>query len=136
MRASRAKGRDRGAAAIEMALVLPLLLLVLGGIIDFGRLFGAQMTITQASREGARIKALGLSDSDMNTRVGAAANGMAVSATTVTACPNQPALTDAAVVRVSHVFDFIVLDSVINLFGGGWASGITLTSTGSMRCTG
>ena len=51
MRAIGGKARDRGASAVEMALVLPLLLLLLGGIIDFGRLFSASSQLNQAARE-------------------------------------------------------------------------------------
>ena len=51
---------EQGAAAVEMALVLPLLLLLLFGIIDFGRVLNAQITLTEAAREGARAAALHL----------------------------------------------------------------------------
>ena len=50
---------ERGAAAVEMALVLPMLLFVVFGIIDFGRLLNAQITLTEAAREGARAAAMG-----------------------------------------------------------------------------
>ena len=40
-------------------MVLPLLLLIVFGIIDFGRLLNAQITLTQAAREGARLAAVG-----------------------------------------------------------------------------
>lgn len=46
--------RCEGASAVEFALVLPLLLLILGGTIDFGWLFYWQHTVTNASRLGAR----------------------------------------------------------------------------------
>jgi Flp pilus assembly protein TadG len=46
---------DRGAAAVEFALVLPLLLLILFGIIEFGRAWSVKQTLTDAAREGARI---------------------------------------------------------------------------------
>ena len=46
--------RERAAAAVEMALVLPILLLLLGGIVDYGRFFFVQIQLTNASREGAR----------------------------------------------------------------------------------
>ena len=45
---------QRGASAVEFALVLPLLLLVLFGIIEFSVLFYNKAVITNASREGAR----------------------------------------------------------------------------------
>ncbi|MBR8346349.1 TadE/TadG family type IV pilus assembly protein [Burkholderia ambifaria] len=45
---------QRGVAVVEFALVLPLLLLILFGIIEFGLLMFDQAVITNASREGAR----------------------------------------------------------------------------------
>lgn len=49
---------DRGAAAVETALVLPLLLIVVFAMIDFGRMLNAQIKVTEAAREGARALAL------------------------------------------------------------------------------
>lgn len=45
---------DHGVAAVEFVLVLPLLLLLLFGIISFGWIFSAQLTLNNAVREGAR----------------------------------------------------------------------------------
>jgi Flp pilus assembly protein TadG len=53
-RPSRAPGRARGQSLVEFALVLMPLLLILLGIIQFGFIFNAQVTITNAAREGAR----------------------------------------------------------------------------------
>ena len=53
---------ERGAAAVEFALVLPLLLLLLGGIIDFGFALNTQISLTHAAREGVRVEALGTGD--------------------------------------------------------------------------
>ncbi|MHB0960815.1 MAG: TadE/TadG family type IV pilus assembly protein [Pirellulaceae bacterium] len=44
----------RGVAAVELAIVLPILLLALVGIIEFGRAVMVQQIITNAAREGAR----------------------------------------------------------------------------------
>ena len=52
---SQRRPRERGAAAVEMALVLPLLILLVGGIIDFGRAFMTQVVVTNAAREGTRV---------------------------------------------------------------------------------
>ncbi len=49
---------QRGAAALEFAIVLPVLVLLLLGIVDFGVVMGAQTQISNAAREGARAGAL------------------------------------------------------------------------------
>ncbi len=46
--------RDRGVAAVEFALVLPLLLLLILGSIDWGFFFYVDQVVTNAAREGAR----------------------------------------------------------------------------------
>jgi Flp pilus assembly protein TadG len=121
--------------------LLPLLLLLLGGILDFGRLVSASSQLNQAAREGARLAALGYSGADVSTRVHAATGGMenagAVSAAVTTACPTSGTITtEATTVTVTYPYRFLVLDGVMNLFGGGWGSSMTLTAKGSMRCTG
>jgi Flp pilus assembly protein TadG len=46
--------RQRGAAAVEFALVLPLLLSLVLGVIDYGMAFGQSVSLQGAAREGAR----------------------------------------------------------------------------------
>jgi len=46
---------DQGQSLVEFALVLPVLLIVLLGVLDLGRLYFAYVTVTNASREGARL---------------------------------------------------------------------------------
>ena len=52
-------GADGGASAVEFALILPLLVLFLFGIIEFGLAFSRQQGMEAAAREGARLAALG-----------------------------------------------------------------------------
>ncbi len=49
--------RGRGQSLVEFALILPLFLLILLGMIDFGFAFYTNLTIEYASREGARVGA-------------------------------------------------------------------------------
>lgn len=51
-RSSHRKGRRHGATAAELALLLPMLVLVLVGAVDFCRLFFHYTTITNAARNG------------------------------------------------------------------------------------
>jgi Flp pilus assembly protein TadG len=50
----RARGDD-GAAAVEFALVVPLLLVLVFGIIDFGILFGQNLSLNNAARDAGRF---------------------------------------------------------------------------------
>jgi hypothetical protein len=46
--------RERGSVVLEMAFIMPLLLLIVAGIVDLGMLFWEQEVLTNACREGAR----------------------------------------------------------------------------------
>ena len=52
---------ERGQDVAEMAMVLPFLLVVVLGVVEFGTMFGAQHTLTSLGREGANIAARGAS---------------------------------------------------------------------------
>ncbi|WP_258802877.1 TadE family protein [Pseudarthrobacter sp. NS4] len=52
------EGSERGAAAVEFAIVLPVLLALLLGIMEFGRAFNTQLSLTSAAREGVRVMAI------------------------------------------------------------------------------
>jgi Flp pilus assembly protein TadG len=49
---------DRGAAAVEFALILPILLLILMGTIEWGWFFFTHQRVVNAAREGARVGTL------------------------------------------------------------------------------
>ena len=53
---------EKGASAVEFALVLPVLLAILFGIIEFGFVFNNQISLNQAVREGARVDAVSPGD--------------------------------------------------------------------------
>jgi Flp pilus assembly protein TadG len=61
--------RESGQSLVEMALITPLLLLLLCGIIEFGIMFGTQLTIQNDSREGARYAAIHAGDGDVVSQV-------------------------------------------------------------------
>jgi TadE-like protein len=55
----RAEDRERGASAVEFALVLPVLLLMLFGIVDYGLYFTNQLAVNQGVQEAARQAVVG-----------------------------------------------------------------------------
>ena len=64
---------DRGAAAVEFALVVPILLVVLFGIIDFGFAINRYAIVNNAAREAVREASLGATESEIRA---AATRGM------------------------------------------------------------
>lgn len=133
---------ERGAAVVEFALILPILVLFVFGIIEFGRAYSARIQLTAAVREGARAGALGL-DAVAATKAGAP--GLTPTQINVTYTPTPgsfcagagPTTTQSsststtiptATVTATYPFKYD-----IPLFGAGtW----TLSATGVMRCGG
>jgi Flp pilus assembly protein TadG len=69
----RRRGRGaRGAAAVEFAIVLPVLLLVVFGAIDWGYYFFCREVVVNASREGARAGSIVPADADAEAVMAAA----------------------------------------------------------------
>ena len=58
------KKNSKGVALIELALIMPILLVLLLGLIEFGWIYNGYITITGAAREGARVAAVGGNHSD------------------------------------------------------------------------
>jgi uncharacterized membrane protein len=54
----RGSPRARAAAVVEFAVILPLLLVILFGIIEYGYVFMVRLTLQNAAREGCRIAVL------------------------------------------------------------------------------
>lgn len=114
-------------------MLLPVLLLLVFGIIDFGRALNAQITLTQAAREGARLAALGQSNVVSGTQ--AAATGLSPVTVSVTSCPANAGVGVNAVVGVSYTFSFVTpINAIVGLFGSSVGSAITLTAQGVMPC--
>jgi hypothetical protein len=112
----RRRRRSRGQSLVEFALVSPIFLLILSGIMDFGFLLYSRMTVINAAREGARIATTmtdtpGAIPGAVDTRANAAASPLSV--TTVTTCvpksggcsfsANGLEFGDSINVRVSYV---------------------------------
>jgi len=133
-RPAHGHARDRGSVAVEFALLLPLLLLIAFGIIDFGRALNAQITLTQAAREGARLAAL--NQLNVVSRTQAAAVGLSPVSVSVTSCPPGAGQGVNATVVASYSFSFVTpVGAIAGVFGGsGFGSPITLSAHGVMPC--
>lgn len=61
--------RKQGQALVEMALILPILLMLIFGCIEFGRIFGAYLLVNNLARDGVRYGVVGYNDSEIRNVV-------------------------------------------------------------------
>jgi hypothetical protein len=135
---------ERGAELIEMALVLPLLMLIIMGIMDFGFLFREMSIVTNAAREGARAGILPEYSADANVanRVQQymTASGMSVTCPSANCVVTSPVISvpaptgtfNARDVRVVIFHSFSFLGPISALTGGSFSS-VALTGRAVMR---
>jgi Flp pilus assembly protein TadG len=83
-RSVRPFNRQEGTTTVEFALVAPVLLVLLFGIMEFGLVYKDALAISQAAREGARAGAVGNTIETISARVIASAPGLTAANITVT----------------------------------------------------
>ena len=89
----RRRDDARGQSLVEFALVVPVFLLVLLAIVQFGFIFNAQVTITNAAREGARAATIYVYDSNLANK---ATNDSARNADALAAAKQSLGILDAS----------------------------------------
>lgn len=125
MRHRTHESNQRGAAMVEMALVLPILVMLLLGIFEFGRAYNAKITLTHAAREAVREYSI-TGDADLA--------GATLVASVVPLDPDLVTMSTTDCTRglptsVTATYPF----TYSFLFG---EATITMTSTAVMRCGG
>jgi len=119
---------------VELALVVPVFLILILGIVDFGSAVRSWMTVTNSAHEGARVGALGASCDDIKQRAMETSDGLLIlSDVSVENCQGQPGT--SVVVTVTRDYSFITpLGTLLTTFSGGsLPSTITMTSSSDMR---
>jgi hypothetical protein len=149
IRRRREKGEkgQKGQALVEFALLVPIFLILMFAIVDFGMGFYSWITVTNSAREGARIGAVQASTTEIEERVKATADlineddNMTVTVgcgpwsdpPPTDPCPSQQG--ESVVVKVDYKYDLITpLASLIAFLSGDtFGSTLTLSSTAEMR---
>ena len=137
---------DTGSSAVEFALVVPMLVLLLVGIVEFGRAYNVQNTLSAASREAVRAVALSSGAATplavatravtSNTSTVSGTVAVAVTfwnggtATTATSCAS------GLDVHVVLSYPFTLLTTEIPDTSGANDGIITMKAVGVMRCGG
>jgi Flp pilus assembly protein TadG len=128
---------QRGAAAVEFALLLPLLVMLVFGIVEFSVLYNRQQGLHAAAREGAREAALPTStQGDIEDRVREALEGVLsdadAAAADISITPNQARPCDLQPVGTTVVVTVDIEDQVeIPLVD---VSAVDITGRGEFRC--
>jgi Flp pilus assembly protein TadG len=132
----RLRRDTRGAALLEMALALPMMLLIAAGIFEFGRAYQTWQIITNAAREGARIAVLpGTTDSMVTTRVRTyMSDGLLSDSAAATVAIQRDATISmgagtatASRITISYPFTFVVLQPISKLINPSSTLGAPLT---------
>lgn len=120
---------------VEFVLVLPIFLLLVFGIVDFGMGFHAWLTVTNSAREGARLGAVRASSADITQRVQDTADTLDQANMTVVVTNAQGDPGESVVVDVDYDYTLITpLDSVLGIVSGGSVGPtITFSSSADMR---
>jgi len=127
---------DSGAVAVEFALVLIPLILILLGVIDFGRAYTQQLSLSAAAREGVRVMAVQNDPATARAKVRDAATALSPALTdsqitiSGTGCPTGYSVGQTVTVTVTYP-----LTSITGMFDTLF-SGEYLTGKAVMRCGG
>lgn len=121
---------QKGTAIVEFALILPLFLMLLFGLVDFGRLFHAYLTIDHAGREGARAASVQSEDGIVQSSIMNAVTGLNTDNLTVQVSPegeaNRPSGSEVHVTLTYQV-------GFVTPFVSALADPIILSDTTVMR---
>jgi Flp pilus assembly protein TadG len=124
---------ERGATAVEFAFIVPLLIVLVLGIAEFGRAFQVQGTLSAAAREGVRLMALQNDPAAAKAAVKNAAPSLnpAITDAQITITP-----TSCPVVNAGSTTVRLTIKYPMPYLTGFFGSTVTMTGTGVMRCNG
>jgi Flp pilus assembly protein TadG len=121
-----------------MAIVLPVMMMMIFGMIDFGRVVHQQIRLTEAVREGARVGALAGTTTDVQNRVRTVTGtGVTLTYPTLTVCTSNSGTTATSMVTARHTFHAATpVFHIMRMFGSNKTGTMTLSATGVMACFG
>ena len=132
---------ERGAALVEAAMIMPMILLISVGIFEFGRAYQTSQVLTNAAREGARLAVLeGRTDGDVRARVNKYVTDGGLTALTdaniqVNRTVALAGTATASSVTITYPFQFMMLNPIVRMVTPASTTGapITLTAATLMR---
>ena len=134
----KSRKKERGAVAVEMAILLPLLLLILLGIVEFGRALNVQVSLTQAAREGARYAAVHYKDGSLDVAGTALGSAPSLAGLGVSVSDNASSCAPGSNVTVTTSVSLTSMSGFLDagFFGAPGIFPLNMTGVGVMRCGG
>jgi Flp pilus assembly protein TadG len=121
---------QRGQALVEFAIVLPILLLLVMGIAQFGMMFNSYLSLQNASRDGARAGAVGNSTTEIKNLILSTSPRLQESNLTITVTPSDANRKPGDTLTVKLSYDYkLTVPIISNIFNNA----IKLNAQTSMR---
>lgn len=137
----RFRQTEAGQALVEFTMILPIFLVLMFGLVDFGRAFYTWLLVTNAAREGARVAAVQAPATSVDARIydsfcssypsncSLKPGKLAISKTNV-----QGLRGTAVSVDLAYDFEFVTpLGGILKILGGSDLASPTISAHSSMR---
>lgn len=99
----------KGQSLVELAIVLPVILVIIGGIFDFGRIFNAYLVISNGAREGARMAITGSTNNEITNIINQNTSTLESSQITITINPSTNRISGQSVsVQIDYDVDLVI----------------------------
>ena len=119
---------------MEFVFVLPLFLVLVLAVVDFGMGLHTWISVTNGAREGARLGSVQATAGEIETKVRQVTNTLDQAKLTVTTTNAQGDSGEAVTVQVDYEYDLITpLGGIIGVLGGSIGSTLDLSSQSEMR---
>jgi Flp pilus assembly protein TadG len=101
---------QKGQALVEFAVILPLLLLLIMGIIEFGMMLNSYLTVRNVSREGARAGIVGSTNAEIENTIISTSPNLEESKLTINITPAEGSRKsgDTLTVQLNYKYELIV----------------------------
>lgn len=107
--------KEHGQALVEMALVLPLFLLLLFGVIEMGRIGHAYITISNAAGVGGRMASIGGTDDQIETAIENVVTTLDYTSLTIDIDPNEANRQSGENIEVSVLYKVELIIPLISM---------------------
>lgn len=109
---------EKGQSLVEFAIIVPVIVMMIMGIIEFGLMFNSYLTINNSSREGARYAAVGGTDAEIVDKIISTAPNLDSTHISISIIPDENSRSRGDTVTVYVTYDYQVfiplMSTIIN----------------------